>query len=601
MTLLFGAHRRSCRRRVTASHAVFATAVVVGLSGTAFAQTDLVLDEVIVTAQKRVQSLQDVGVSVAAFSGEDIARAELRNSEELLLKVPNLDIRSNAGASNANIYLRGVGSAGIAFNIQSGVGVYADEVALNSPVVNILQVYDLERVEVLRGPQNTLYGRNAPGGAINFISRKPDVGGETTGHLNASVGRFSELNLEGAIGAALGDKAAIRVSAQSQTRDGIRTNLVNGSDDVDRDKIAGRVQLAFEPNDRVSVNLKAHVERVRSDNIRFKNVGAYAPGATGPDPAQACATPFALGACSNGFGFVDTADELEFSSDMSNPQNEVDASGASAHVNVDFENFTLTSITAYEENEQDLSEDTDGYPAHSFHFWIESEQEQFSQEFRLASDSDDEFRWIVGAYGFWEEKSGTTGPTFATPMGVMLVRSIANFDNTTYSGYFDVEYDVSEKVTLKGGLRASSDKIEGNSIAVFAFESALGGLDITTPSFSGEMLPEFNDILAAAEASGALVLRVGGPTDPTARINDTSFDEWGGEAGVEYRPNDDVLVYGQWSRGFKAGIFPSAPMAIMTGQGDTPLEPEIVEAYEIGAKTEFADGRARLKRCAVLL
>ena len=179
-------------------------------------------------------------------------------------------------------------------------------------------------------------------------------------------------------------------------------------------------------------------------------------------------------------------------------------------------------------------------------------------------------------------------------MGTMLVRSTASFDNTTYSAYVDGEYDLSEKVTLKAGFRYGSDNIQGSSIALFAFESALGGLDVTTPSKTGEMLPDFEDLLAAGEASGARVIRVGGAEDPNATINDKTFSEWGGKAGVEVRPAEDVLVYGQWSRGFKAGSFPNAPMAIMLGFGDVPIRPEIVNAYEAGLKAEFADGRARL-------
>ena len=556
-----------------------------------------ILEEILVTATKRSESLQDVGVSVAAFSGEALERMGLKNSDEILLQVPNLEIISNAGATNANIFLRGIGSAGIGFNIQGGVGLYSDEVALNSPVVNILQTYDLERVEVLRGPQNTLYGRNTTGGAVNFISRKPEIGGEANGYLNAAYGRFSQFDLEGAYGAPLGENAAIRISGQGQFRGGIRENLETGRKDQGREKYAGRAQLAFDPSEQVSMNFKAHLERVRSDNIRFKNVGAYAPDSSGGNRAP-CATPFALGACSNGFGFVGSATPREINSDMEDPQNNVNAGGASAQIAAEFENFRLTSITAYEENSQELSEDSDAYSGHSFHFWIESEQRQFSQEIRLTSKDDSDFRWIVGGYGFWEDKTGTTGPTWGTPMGTMLVRSTASFDNTTYSAYVDGEYDLSERATLKGGFRYGSDNIQGNSIALFAFESALGGLDITTPSKTGEMLPDFEDLLAAGEASGALVLRVGGPSDPDSPINDKTFNEWGAKAGVDIRPAQDVLVYGQWSRGFKAGSFPNAPMAIMLGFGDVPIRPEIVNAYEVGLKAEFAEGRARLNAAA---
>jgi iron complex outermembrane receptor protein len=548
------------------------------------------LEEVVVTATKRTQSTQDLGVSVAAISGEEIQRQGLVDSGELLQGVTNLDFRRSAGSSNANIFVRGVGTTGVGFNVQSGVGVYVDEVVLNSPVVNVSQLFDLERVEVLRGPQNTLYGRNTTGGAVNFISNKPEVGGELNGYVNLTYGKFNEMNLEGAVGGPIGDSAAYRIAAQSQQRDGIRTNLYDGRDNVERDKVALRAQVAIEPSDRTSINLKAHVERVDSDNFRFKNAGGQDPN----DASQPCATPFGVGACADGNGFVDSPDWEEINQDMLRPMNEVDSMGASAHVTMDFNDFTLTSITAYEENEQVLSEDSDASPAHDFHFFIQSEADQFSQEFRLTSSDESDLRWILGAYGFWETKSGTTGPTFATPVGIMLVRSQANFDNTSYAAYGEVQYDVSENLTLIGGARLGYDQVEGNSIALFATEAQLVGLDIATPSATGSPLPNFNDLLATGEANGAGVIRVGGPTDPDAAINDTSWTEWGGKLGAEYRATEDVLVYGSWSRGYKAGVFPNAPMAIMLGQGDTPNEPEFVVTYEAGVKSEFADGKARL-------
>ena len=593
-----------------------AASLLFTMSGSGVAQEG-VLEEVIVTATKRPISMQDVGVSVAAFSGADIERQGIRDSEELLLKVPGLDIRSNAGSTNANIFLRGIGSTGIGWNIQSGVGIYADEIALNSPVVNILQTYDLERVEVLRGPQNTLYGRNTTGGAINFISRRPEVGGDLNGYASASIGNFNDVTLEAAIGAPIGDKAAFRLSAQSQQRDGIRTNLFTGTDEQDRDKFAVRGQLMFEPTDATSINFRAHVERVRNRNILYRNGGAYAPDAITPDPANPCATPFVAGACSNGLaytggvGFVDSPNVDEASADMLAPRNDVDAGGASMHINIDFETMTFTSITAYEENEQGLSEDSDAFPSHNFHFFIESEQEQVSQEFRLASVADNSFRWILGAYYFQEDKIGSTGPTFATGMGTMLVRSEAEFDNTTYSGYFDVEYDISDTFTLKGGYRYSWENVSGQSVTLMAWESTLGGIDITTPSFSGDPLPPMSEMVPVAIAAGVpvtfnddggagpqRVIFVGGPLAPPANIDDTDFNEWGGKFGADWRPTDDVLVYAQWSRGFKAGRFPDAPMATMNGLGDTAIEPEIVEAYEIGIKSDLAEGRVRLNAAA---
>ena len=572
------------------------------------------LETVTITATKRSESLQNVAVSVSAFGEEAIERLNPGDSTELAAQVPGLEIRSNAGATNANIFLRGVGSTGISFNLQSGVGTYSDEVALNSPVVNILQVFDLERVEVLRGPQNTLYGRNTTGGAINYISRKPEVGGAANGYLTGTYGSFNQTDLAGAFGAPLGENVAVRGAFQYQARDGVRENQLNGQDVGDRDKFAVRGQLAWEPSDNLSFLLKAHAERVRSGNTAYKTVGGFDPA----DLTSACATPDTLGACAASDGFQDTSDPEEVFLNLTDPRNDVDASGASLTATVDFESFTLTSITAFEENEQVLSEDSDGTPSSGFHFFLDNEQEQFSQEIRLTSNGSGPLSWILGGYFFSESLEGQTGPLFATPMGTMLVQSFAEFDNTTYSAYGEAEYDVSDQLTLKGGVRFGTDEIEGQTAALLAFESFLPGVDLNQSLLGGAPLPSFQTLADIATANGVAtftggavgggpnrLILVGGATDPTAQINDTSFDEWGGTAGIDYNPTEDVLLYAKWSRGFKAGRFNAAPMSIMnldgdTGRslGDTPVEPEIVNAYEVGIKSQFADNRVRLNAAA---
>ena len=191
-----------CYGRIGTRAAVLVLAMMVGLSGPAMAAIDVLT----VTATKRAESLQSVGVSVNAFTGDAMEKLGIHNSDEVLLRVPNLEIQANNGSTNANIFIRGLGTTGPGFNTLSGVGIYSDEVSLNSPVVNILQVYDLERIEILRGPQNTLYGRNTTGGAVNFISRKPEIGGEANGYVRATYGRFNQADIEGAFGAPLGEK-----------------------------------------------------------------------------------------------------------------------------------------------------------------------------------------------------------------------------------------------------------------------------------------------------------------------------------------------------------------------------------------------------------
>ena len=442
------------------------------------------LNEIIVTATKRQESLQDVGVSVTAVGSEALERINPSDSTEIFQSVPNLELRANAGSTNANIFLRGVGSTGISFNLQSGVGVYSDEVVLNSPVVNISQVFDLERVEVLRGPQNTLYGRNTTGGAINFISRGPEIGGDVNGFVQGTYGRFDQIDVTGALGLPVGESAAIRVAGQVQSRDGIRQNLITGNDDVEREKWGLRGQFAVESG-FFSANLKGHIERVRGSNLRYKSIGGFEPS----DLTTPCSQPNTLGACAASDGFQDSASPREVSNDLVDARNDVNSGGASLTMDFDFDTISIRSITAYEENSQILSEDSDGSPAPAFHFFLDNEQDQFSQEVRVSSTADQPFRWILGGYYFTENLRGQTGPLFATPMGTMLVQSLAEFDNRTYSAYGEAEYDLSDNLTVKAGLRYSSDRIEGTGAALLAFESFLPGVDLNNSLFGGQSSP----------------------------------------------------------------------------------------------------------------
>ena len=566
-----------------------------GLFGLVLAATNIsaaysqALEEIVVTATKRSESLQDVGITVTAFTGDDLELQNLSGAQEILLKAPNLDIVNNGSYTYGNFFIRGVGSKGLSSS--NSVGVYVDEVVLESPAVNLAQVYDMERVEIMAGPQNTLYGRNTTGGAVNYVTRKPEIGGESNGFLSAGYGRWDSIELDGAWGAPLGDKAAIRIAGQYHARDDFRDNPVYGTEIGGSDKYAIRGQLAFQPTDDLYIRLKGHYEEIKSDQDLIMFVGTRDPN----DPTLPCATPNKPGACANAAGYVGSGDQLDAPYNMGRPRINVESSGFSAHVLWEFDNFTFTSITGYEENESDYNEDSDGAPTFDFHFWRPAEQEQVSQEFRVSSKDEENFRWHLGVYGFWEDESHTPGPVFGdgTPGNSFLVKAEGVRDNTTYSGYVDVEYDVVEQLTFKGGFRYGSDNVQGSARAIFGPEARLGGLDITTPLVTGDNLPDFEDLWNAAVANGARTVEIGGPNNPDANINDITWEEWGAKVGVDYRVNDEVLAFAQWSRGYKAGNFHSAPMTIMQGLGDTPLPPEKVDAFEIGIKSELADGRAR--------
>ena len=560
------------------------------MASEAFAQ----LEEIIVTAQKRNQSLQDVGIAVTAFSGDHLDLLNIGDSKEILLRVPNMDIIINGPNLFANVFLRGVGGRGL--DSSNSVGVYVDEVVIEHQAVNLLQTFDMERVESLAGPQNTLYGRNTTGGAVNYITKKPEIGGEANGYLTVGYGRFDKTEVDVAYGAPIGDKAAYRLAGSFGYMDDYVTNRANGEEIGGSEEIALRAQVDFQPTDKTHVRLKAHYEEVDSDLAIIKQVGDRDPN----DPTQPCATPFELGRCVNANGFGDSDDQLEVWYNKRRPAQTVDAGGLSAHVTIDFDNFTLTSITAFEQSEVDYNEDSDATESSYFDFHYVADQEQFSQEFRLSSTADGAFRWHVGAFAFWENRVITPGPIFLDPADgpfvpedSFLVSSEGDHDITNYSSYVDFEYDLSEKFTLKTGFRVGQDNWEGQARALFASQSQLG-IDIFTTAIEGGRLPDFDRLFSAAEAAGAGTIVLGGPTDPDANINDTSWEEWGAKFGLDYKISEDVLVYGQWSRGYKGGSFNTAPMSLALGLADTPLEPETVDTYEAGLKSEYAGGRVRL-------
>lgn len=581
------------------------TAAILAVSGAGQISTVLAEDqstaaalvEIVVTATKRERSLQDVGVAMNAFSSEALEKFGITDGREILRTVPSLIVNEVGGDAFPNIYLRGIGTKSSDINFQTGVGVYIDEIVA-TPVVANVQTYDLERVEVLKEPQNTLYGRNTTGGAINYISKKPEVGGDMNGYIDATYGRFDQVDIKGAFGAPVGENAAVRVSFISQQRDGFRENLLTGDDDLERDKWAGRIQLAWQPSDDISVLLKAHAEESDNDNFRYTAAGT----ADANNTLLPCSNPEKLGLCAaTGSGYVPPSSTRKFSSDMADAREEIESSGASAHITIQFEGFTLTSITGYEEVEMFASEDTDGTPEPWFHFNGRVDQEQFSQEFRLTSDADKGLRWITGVYGHWEEVEGG----FSALFGVGPYGATQDFINTTdtqvdteiYSVYGEMEYDLSDSLTFKFGLRYSHDHLEGQSIAVLGNADQFPGQEgaIRNAVKQGDPLPDYHSVLLPAGiAGGAFVSRIGGSTDPDAAMNDTNFHEWGGSIGLDWKVTEDVLLYAKWSRGFKAGHFSSGPRVVANREAAEPKNPEEVDTYEIGLKSQFWNDRARV-------
>lgn len=589
------------------------------MSQPAYSQDSVWLEEVVVTAQKRAESVQDVPIAINAIVGDQLDALGVRDTDDLVTLFPNLSLQNNSSI-NTGVTIRGVGTNNWHITGLHAVGQYQDEVSLFSPFTSRLALFDMERVEVLRGPQNTLFGRNTTGGAVNYISRKPSTEG-VEGYAFTNLGNEGRVDVEGALNIPFGDSAALRIAGQTVNRDGIFNNAFNGRKMGDIERNSGRVQLLVNLSDSTEVLINGHVGYNRSGRIPSKAIGLWAPDS--PNVVDGVATPDALvrapidcpslleggsgqfergSNCLTVLPFTGGRTESPTLDGWRNVQD-----GAPDRANVDFEggflrvthetdSMSIVSITAYDEMKveynQTLSGNSTGQgfmPGQSGH------TEVFSQELRLTSTDDGAFRWIAGGYYSRDDSRLATiiyrTDNGAAPFGI--VPSIAiDQEVEVWSGYGQVEYDFADKMTLTLGLRYTDDRKNGNSAARVAAKTDNGtpfGAPLGLSTYIS--LDEFDQItIAAADGSRPCPPPVGGlPCRSDIPVRQV-LKEWGGKAGIDYRFTDNIMGYASYSRGFKSGAFDTRALAAFQGTADQPTEAEFLDAYETGIKTTLADG-----------
>lgn len=569
------------------------------------------VDELVVTATRRSASAQAVPVALSAFSGEQLAEQAVSNSQELLLKVPSSDITMNNGSTAANIYIRGVGTKGPGYNQVAAVGIYVDEVSLNSPIVNVLQLFDLQRVEVLRGPQNTLYGRNTTGGAVNFVSVKPRVADGTWGYLTLTGGQFSQADVEGAVSFDLGQEWAARLALIKQTRDGMYNNSHLGEKVYDKDSTAVRAQLVWSPRPDTELLMKLHGEKVNNTNKLWKTIGLQSPLLVGAVTTYNTPCQFTIGLGSACVGINNTPsdpnDTRTFSASMRSPIEQVNARGASLNANWKIGDVRATAISGYEYNNFKKAEDVDAGPAPlrptgpfsgsitnanyqgGFDFFQVSEASQYSQELRLASEADKSLRWITGLFWFKEKTIGNT-TAFSYFAGTAANGGRANStnlnqENRVASGYGEIEFNVTKQLTVTAGIRATREELSGTNTTVQRSLTDAVTRAALLPT-SGQRPITTAELLALPVGTGRNVY-VDTPFEK-------SFSQSGGKLGVKYSVDAQTMVFGTVSQGFKSGSYSAAPAQSINGSFFTPTNPETLTAYEIGLKTTTADRKLKL-------
>jgi iron complex outermembrane recepter protein len=536
-----------------------------------------VLEEVVVTAQKREQSLQDVGISVTAFSGEQIRALGFEQTLDLAAHTPGLVASGFSGDPNISLFaIRGVGQNDFADHHESPNAIYVDGAYVGAMGASGFQMFDLDRVEVLRGPQGTLYGRNATGGLIHFISRKPTR--EFDAYGDVTVAAYSQVRFEGAIGGPLGEKLSTRASVASNYHDGWMKNRIGG-DIHEAANLSGRVQLQFEPHERASMNLKVHA--ALDDK---PNAGTYQHRASvfGPDglgqflPDDVNADLWGLGSCPgcDPLGYRDT-DGDPHAGDFSTTGNiDRDVWGVSGNLEWEFVNgLALTSITDYYELDKTYLEDSDGSPNPLMIFYTGQDTQQFSQELRLSGESE-RLRWVAGLY--YLNIDGEYSSRLDVPLFLADQRNDWVLDTTSWAIFSQAEIDLTPHWTVIGGLRWTEDEKE------YEFNPrCLGAGCLGFFLFPG--LGTVGEVGFSEATAGDLTRRDDG--DYSAKFE------------LDWRPREGLLVYTGVTRGNKAGGF-SAPLDALLLPVEMTYKPEVLTSYEAGIKAQFFDGRLRYNSSA---
>ena len=597
----------------------------------AFAQQ---LEEILVTAQKRSESVQDVPIAIQTLTGTQLEKMGVDTADDILSLFSNVSTNA-ANEVNSGFTIRGVGTNNFHGNANRSVGVYQDEVSQNTPFSGVLGIYDIERVELLRGPQNSLFGRNTTGGAVNYVSKLPTPGEGTTGYLRINAGSYNQLDVEGALGFDVSEDLAVRISGQNVTRDGLFENQSPGRVGEElgiRDRFSGRIQATWDIGDSTRVTGNYHSADNSGTNIGNRASGLLAAGSTFSattstftlcDPAQIASGVSHDGTTNNCFGPVRGffpppvgAQPVSFNPSLNAAGGPLEwdqvynSTGARQDVSIDggfikvehtFNNgITMDWITSQESTEVQQEDDNSGTASVYFVPTQDAEYDQFSQEIRFASSDDNDFRWIAGFYYFKEDMLLGTNVINAGGAGGngLIASNILDQEDVDVSFYAHTEYDLSDALTLTFGLRRTQNDKEADS--TFRI-SSIGLGSVSNPQTFAS-----NELVIANTPAGAGV-GVNRPCSPPQGIFTCSFPnltqdlkQTGGKIGLDWRYNDNSMLYASFSRGFKSGGFDTRAL-VATNPNATPriaVEPETLDAYEFGYKATLADGAVQLNAAA---
>ncbi len=539
------------------------------------------VDEVVITAQRREQKLQDVGISVTALGADALEKLNITTATDIVRAVPSL--KMNAYSSSQVVFnIRGVSQNDYGDQQEPPVAVYQDNSYSSSINLASFPVFDLARVEVLRGPQGTLFGRNATGGAIQFVSKKPTR--EAEGYAGITLGRFSQFIAEGAISGPISDSLQGRLAFLRNQDSGYMKSVVTGVPDRGaNDHYAIRGQLAWQPSDQTDVNLTLRYLRADKET----QAGLYSHEAACPNdrfqgeftlPTQSCAF-WGTGPGQTGTGYRnDAISPSRGGNPWATAETEpsyVDRKifGAKVEVETSLGGMDFVSITDYQHGTKFYTEGGDSSPDGGVYFYQGSELDQVSQELRLSGTAGSH-QWVAGVYGM--QVKGDYIGKFADPFYDYDPNVSMTQDTTSYAAFAQNEWQFADGWKLIAGLRYWRDVREGSYLGTAAPIPGLGQPQVTIIFNQDRIFPVFPGSSVTPDDAKKTFEGV------TARLE------------LDYKLNDDTLVYASYNRGSKSGGFtfstgtPFSPnqQAFLEG---IPFKPEVLNALEVGVKTRLGE------------
>ncbi|ALE17971.1 Outer membrane receptor protein, mostly Fe transport [Altererythrobacter epoxidivorans] len=542
-------------------------------------------NEIVVIARKREERLLDVPIAITALGQEQLDDLGANDLSGVQGATPNVNVVQGRGsASSANFFIRGIGQPDALQTFDPAVGVYIDGVYLSRIQGALLNLYDVERVEVLRGPQGTLYGKNTIGGAVNIVSKKPDLD-YMTGEASFTYGKYDETIAKGYISAPIAPgSVALSLAGLYDNRDGIVTDPATGKKYNDRNNLSFRGILRAQPSDAVEVLLSGDYTRQRNK----LTLGCATTDLIGFDYNATFTglTPFVIAPNSD----CDNYDYEASTSFTGDEGQKLEHWGVSGTVNVELSDMlTLSSITAYRKLTPDLFIDIDATDTEVGDVFVGVNQKQFSQELQLKLDADR----LAGVFGLYYLNEQITSQQTAwadnylryigTPLE--FIRTIEDDQELdSYAAFGQLTYDFTDKFSMTAGLRYTHEKKSYYRHTDALLSSAVFQTDILASSYT------FPDDLPA----------------PFNDIDSVSFDAWTPMVSASYKPTANTMIYASASRGFKSGGFNGR----VNGLADVTLEvdgdtvvvpyfaPEKVWTYEVGAKGSWLDGRVNVSVAA---